>query len=114
MRFRIAVAFAALAAAGLAAPSLADDAAASASGGSCPAQQDLSAQRADLITKLQADLAAQQAQGGGADDDVVVLNGRGNNYASDQMPSAIRELRMIEVEMARARAQARAAEGTKP
>ena len=113
MRFRIVVALAALSASGLVSiPARADESAAAttpASGGSCPAQQDMTAERASLLAKIQADIAAQQAQGG--DDDVVMLNGRGYRYDSDQLPAFARDVRLLEIEIARSRAAARAAGG---
>jgi hypothetical protein len=73
----------------------------------CSVTPDLGADRAEMLTRLQSKLAEEAARGGG---DVVVLNGRGYRY--DQRPSIARDLHVLEIELERARAAARAGEPT--
>jgi hypothetical protein len=68
----------------------------------CPVRPDLGADRAELMARLQARLLEEQAQGG----DVRVLNGRGYRY--DNTPTLARDLHVLEIELERARAAARA------
>lgn len=75
-----------------------------AEGAMCSVAPDLGADRADLVAKLQARLLEEQARSG---EQVVVLNGRGYRY--DDAPSIARDLRVLEVEIARARARAKQA-----
>jgi hypothetical protein len=69
----------------------------------CNVRPDLGADRAELMTRLQARLLEEQALSG---EDVVVLNGRGYRY--DNAPGFARDLQMLELEIARARAAAKA------
>lgn len=69
----------------------------------CTAAPNLGADHAAGLTRLQEKLAAEEAMSGG---DVVVLNGRGYRY--DQKPGIARDLHLLEVEIERARAAARA------
>jgi hypothetical protein len=79
-------------------------------GGSCPVTQDQSEDRAQMMARLEARLRAEMA----ADPEVVPLDGRGYRYESDRVPSIARELRILEIEMQRARAAARAQEPKGP
>jgi hypothetical protein len=74
-------------------------------GGSCPVTQEQSEERAQMMARLEARLRAEM---GAAGEDVIPLDGRGYRYESDRVPSIARELRILEIEMQRARAAARA------
>jgi len=69
----------------------------------CNVRPDLGADRAELMTRLQARLLEEQTRSG---EDVVVLNGRGYRY--DNAPGIARDLHVLELEMVRARAAAKA------
>jgi hypothetical protein len=74
-------------------------------GGSCPVAEDQSQARAEMIARLEARMRAEVGEAGG---DVVALNGRGYRYESDRVPAIARELQVLEIEMQRARAAAKA------
>ena len=80
-------------------------------GGSCPVVEGQSEERAQMMARLQERLRAEMGE---PDGDVVALNGRGYRYESDRVPSIARELRILEIEMQRARAAAKGQEAPAP
>jgi hypothetical protein len=80
-------------------------------GGSCPVTQDHSEARAQMMARLEARLRAEMGESPG---DVVPLDGKGYRYENDRVPTIARELRILEIEMQRARAAARAQEQKAP
>ena len=76
-------------------------------GGSCPVTADESEARAQKMARLEAQLRAEMARAE-ADGDVKVLNGRGYRYEDDRVPGIAHELSILELELQRARAAAKA------
>lgn len=74
-------------------------------GGSCPVTAGPSDSRAQMMARLEARLRAEMDETGG---DVRVLNGRGYRYEADRVPGIAHELSVLEIEMQRARAAAKA------
>jgi hypothetical protein len=74
------------------------------SGGSCPAAPAPSDSRAQMMARLEAKLRAEMGGAG----DVQVLNGRGYRYENDRVPGIAQELSILELELQRARAAAKA------
>jgi len=74
------------------------------SGGSCPVTAAPSDSRARMMARLEAKLRAEMGEAG----DVQVLNGRGYRYENDRVPGIAHELSVLELELQRARAAAKA------
>ncbi len=82
-----------------------------ADGGVCMGNPAIPLDRADMIGKLQAKLAAEAPT---PDGDVVMLNSRGYRYDSDRAPAIARDLQLLEIEFRRARAAAKQGGQTQP
>ena len=74
--------------------------------GSCPVAESPAESRVQKLANLESQLRAEMGERPG---DLVVLNGRGYRYENDRVPGIARELQILEIELQRARAAAKAA-----